>query len=85
MGSSAEGQVSHIFAARLSSRPMGWSKIGADKMARLRVYKANGGKVIDLMRYKDEKEKREITEEIRKKADQEIKKKRKRFTDVWDK
>lgn len=85
MGSSAEGQVSHIFAARLSSRPMGWSKAGADKMARLRVYTANSGKVINLMRYKDEKEKREITEEIRKKVDQEIKKKRKRFTDVWDK
>jgi len=85
MGSSAEGQVSHIFASRLSSRPLGWSKTGADKMARLRVFKANGGKVIDLIKYKNEKEKREITQEIRNKADQEIKKKRKKYTDVWDK
>jgi hypothetical protein len=85
MGSSAEGQVSHIFATRLSSRPMGWSKTGADKMARLRVFKANGGKVVDLIKYKKEKEQREITEEVRKKVDQEIKKKRQQFTDVWDK
>lgn len=85
MGSSAEGQVSHIFASRLSSRPMGWSKKGADKMARLRVFKANGGKVIELMRYKDENEKRKITEEVRNKTDQAIKRKRKSFTDVWAK
>ncbi len=32
MGSSAEGQISHIFAARLSSRPIGWSKVGANPL-----------------------------------------------------
>ncbi len=85
MGSSAEGQVSHIFSSRLSSRPLGWSKTGADKMARLRVYKANGGKVIDLIKYKAKEEKRVIREEIRNKVDNEIKRKRGRFTDVWDK
>jgi len=30
---SAEGHISHIFADRFSSRPLGWSKVGADKMA----------------------------------------------------
>lgn len=85
MGSSAEGQVSHLYAARMSSRPMGWSKQGADKMARLRVFKANGGKVIDLFKYKEEKEKRQVKEELRKKMDQEIKSKRKTFLEVWDK
>lgn len=85
MGCSAEGQVSHIFASRLSSRPLGWSKTGADKMARLRVFKANGGKVIDLMKYKRETEKREVKEEIRQKVDKEIRKKSKRFTDAWSK
>lgn len=42
---SAEGHISHILSARLSSRPMGWSVIGADEMARLRAYKANGGSI----------------------------------------
>ena len=35
----------------MSSRPLGWSKTGADKMARLRVYKKNGGNMVELVRY----------------------------------
>jgi len=42
LGVSAEGHVSHILAARMSSRPMAWSAKGADRMARLRAIKANG-------------------------------------------
>ncbi|NLC11472.1 MAG: ISLre2 family transposase, partial [Firmicutes bacterium] len=42
-GCSAEAHVSHIFSSRLSSRPLGWCKTGADQMARLRVFAANGG------------------------------------------
>lgn len=42
LGCSAEAHVSHILSARLSSRPMGWSKKGAYQMARLRTMKANG-------------------------------------------
>lgn len=34
---SAEGHVSHIFADRMSSRPLGRSKTGADKMSRLQI------------------------------------------------
>ena len=34
---SAEGHVSHIYSDRMSSRPLGWSRTGADKMARLRI------------------------------------------------
>ncbi len=48
---SAEGHISHIYADRMSSRPLGWSKRGADKMARLRVYKKNGGDMLELVRY----------------------------------
>lgn len=48
---SAEGHVSHIYADRMSSRPLGWSKVGADKMARLRIYKRNGGNMLELARY----------------------------------
>src|SRR5690606_26188959 len=42
-GCSAEGHVSHVYAARLSSRPMAWSRAGVHTMARLRVLQANGG------------------------------------------
>lgn len=48
---SAEGHISHIYADRMSSRPLGWSKTGADKMAHLRVYKKNGGDMLALVRY----------------------------------
>ncbi len=44
VGCSAEGHVSHVFSERLSSRPKGWSRVGADQMARLRVYKKTVGK-----------------------------------------
>ena len=56
LGCSAEGHVSHIYADRMSSRPLGWSRVGADKMARLRVYHANGGSMLELVRYQKERE-----------------------------
>ncbi len=48
---SAEGHVSHVFSDRMSSRPLGWSELGADNMARLRVYKKNKGNILELVRY----------------------------------
>ena len=48
---SAEGHVSHVYADRMSSRPMGWSKNGADQMARLRIYYFNGGNMLELVRF----------------------------------
>ncbi len=84
IGCSAEGHISHIFSDRMSSRPLGWSKVGADKMARLRVYKANGGKSYDLVMYNKEKKEREIREEIQQQFDSEIKIKRKQYTDAWE-
>lgn len=60
----AEGQVSHVLSARLSSRPMGWSELGCDRMAGLRVYIKNGGKIIDLLAYqKEQRKKNRLTEE----------------------
>ncbi|MCF6462216.1 ISLre2 family transposase [Clostridium sp. Cult1] len=60
IGCSAEGHISHVLSSRLSSRPMGWSLIGADQIARLRVYKANGGDIYELMsKKKKENKKRE--------------------------
>lgn len=48
---SAEGHVSHVYSDRMSSRPLGWSRVGVDKMARLRIYKMNGGDMLALVRY----------------------------------
>lgn len=55
-GCSAESHVSHILSGRLSSRPMGWSQTGADRMSKLRCYEKNFGreKIIDLVRYSRE-------------------------------
>ena len=51
VGCSAEGHVSHVFSSRMSSRPMGWSRTGVEKMCRLRVYIKNGGNVLELAKY----------------------------------
>lgn len=56
-GCSAEAHVSHVLASRMSSRPLAWSKDGADRMARLRAFKYNGGKKDDLYRLYEHKEK----------------------------
>lgn len=53
---SAEGHISHVFADRMSSRPLGWSKTGADKMSRLRIYEKNGGSMLELVRFQREKQ-----------------------------
>ena len=50
-GCSAEGHVSHVLSSRMSTGPMGWSKTGADKMARLRAWYWNGGDMLELARY----------------------------------
>lgn len=44
-GSSAEAHVSHVLSARMSSRPMGWSRQGVKHMAELRAFCASGGVV----------------------------------------
>lgn len=51
---SAEGHVSHVFADRMSSRPLGWSRQGADRMSRLRIYEKNGGDMLKLVRFQKE-------------------------------
>lgn len=52
---SAEGHVSHVYADRMSSRPLGWSKKGVDKMSRLRIYRQNRGNMLELVRYQKRK------------------------------
>ena len=41
VGCSAEGHVSHVLSSRMSSRPLGWSIVGMEKMAELRAYYYN--------------------------------------------
>lgn len=64
-GCSAEGHVSHILSSRMSSRPLGWSKKGADNMARLRAFAWNGGNIYDLLMYRKYKEQQEERDEER--------------------
>lgn len=56
-GCSAESHVSHVLSDRLSSRPMGWSQTGADRMSKLRCYDRNNGRaaIIDLVKYSRER------------------------------
>jgi hypothetical protein len=51
-GCSAESHVSHVLSDRMSSRPMGWSQTGADRMSKLRCYERNYGRngIINLVR-----------------------------------
>lgn len=57
-GCSAEGHVSNVLSDRMSSRPMGWSEIGCDRMCKLRCFVRNNGreKVVDLVKYRREKD-----------------------------
>lgn len=53
-GSSAEAHVSHVLSARMSSRPMAWSREGLKFMAALRAFYANGGIVeVEHLRAKE--------------------------------
>lgn len=51
IGSSTEGHVYHVISKRMSTNPMGWSRLGAEKMSRLRAYHLNGGDMLELVRY----------------------------------
>lgn len=62
-GCSAEGHVSSIYSNRMSSRPMGWSETGADRMCRLRCLVESYGeeKIVDLVRIRRERELGELS------------------------
>lgn len=56
VGSSTEAHVFHTLSRRMSTIPMGWSRHGADRMCRLRAYSLNGGDMLRLVRYTQERE-----------------------------
>lgn len=51
---SAEGHVYHILSSRMSTQAMGWSKLGAGKMAHLREYYYNDGDMLELAKFQKE-------------------------------
>lgn len=55
IGCSTEGHVSHLLSSRMSSRPMGWSHVGAKKMTQLKAYYQNGGDMLELVRRQAER------------------------------
>jgi len=57
LGCSAEGHISHILSQRMSSRPLGWSILGAEQMSRMRAFKFNGGKAEDIYKLIKQKKK----------------------------
>ena len=50
IGCSAEGHVSHVLSDRMSSRPLGWCRDGANQMAHLRAYYFNQGNMLELVK-----------------------------------
>lgn len=54
IGCSAEGHVSHYLSERLSSRPLGWSKRGAENIAQARIYQFNGGDIKEWIKQEHE-------------------------------
>lgn len=63
-GCSAEGHVSHVLSARLSSRPLSWTKENVDNMAKLRAMQTNKEDIRIVTRNKNcmSKEQREELE-----------------------
>lgn len=63
MGSSTEGHISHVLSARMSSRPMGWCRQGADSLSHIRIYWKNGGDMPELVKRQKEEETEENEED----------------------
>ena len=84
MRKSAEGHVSHILSDRISSRPMGWSRNGADKMSQLRIFKKNGGVIYDLVMAQKRKEQQEKNQVLQDEFIQELRTASKRYENEWN-
>ena len=51
-GCSAEGHISHLYSARLSSRPLGWKTVNVDNVSRLRLVKADKKEIKEIVHNK---------------------------------
>lgn len=51
-GCSAEGHISHLYSARLSSRPMGWKVTNVDNVSRLRLLREDKKEIKEVVQNK---------------------------------
>lgn len=72
-GCSAEGHVSHLYSARLSSRPLGWKVINVNNVSKLRLIKADNKEIKDIVHNKRKVIEFKEIEKIRNQANQKIK------------
>lgn len=72
-GCSAEGHISHIYSARMSSRPMGWKTGNVDKMSKLRLLKEDKVSVREILKNTKKVIEFEEIKKIKSKIDKKIK------------
>lgn len=72
-GCSAEGHISHLYSARLSSRPLGWKTINVDNVSRLRLVKADNKEIKNIVHNKRKVIEFKEIEKIRHIANEKIK------------
>ena len=72
-GCSAEGHISHLYSARLSSRPLGWKTINVNNVSRLRLAKADNKEISEIVHNKRKVIEFKEIEKIRNQANQSIK------------
>lgn len=51
-GCSAEGHISHLYSARLSSRPLGWKIVNVNNVSKLRLVKADNKEIKEIVHNK---------------------------------
>jgi hypothetical protein len=68
VGSCTEAMVSHVLSERFSRSPMGWSEAGLSKMATIRVFVLNGGRIMpaDVTAWKRGKKKYSVIAKLEK-------------------
>ena len=72
-GCSAEGHISHLYSARLGSRPLGWKTKNVDNVSRLRLVKADNREISEIVHNKRKVIEFKEIEKIRHQANQKIK------------
>ena len=72
-GCSAEGHISHLYSARLSSRPLGWKVINVNNVSKLRLLKADNKEIKEIVHNKGKIIEFKEIEKIRHNAKEKIK------------
>ena len=71
-GCSAEGHISHLYSARLSSRPLGWKIINVNNVSKLRLVKADNKEIKEIVHNKRKVIEFKEIEKIRNQANKKI-------------